>query len=73
MPALCSFAFGKAWIEGQESAFKKYKKEALGMEGNTTVFSMLNCHKGLTFTIITYFNFWCENKFEDNELCIMWM
>ena len=39
---LHSFAFGKAWIVGQESTFKKDKKGAIGMEGNTTVFSMLS-------------------------------
>ena len=32
--SLCSFAFWKAWIGGQESAFKKDKEGALGMEGN---------------------------------------
>ena len=37
---LCSF-FWKAWMGGQESAFKKDKKRALGTEGNTTLFSML--------------------------------
>ena len=41
-PSLCSFAFRKSWIGGQESAFKKDKKGALGTEGNTTVFSMLS-------------------------------
>ena len=35
---LCSFAFKKAWIGGQESAFKKDRKGALGTEVNTTVF-----------------------------------
>ena len=39
---LCSFAFGKAWIEEQESAFKKDKKGSLEMENNATVFSMLS-------------------------------
>ena len=38
--SLCSF-FWKAWMGGQESAFKKDKKRALGTEGNTTLFSML--------------------------------
>ena len=37
---LYSFAFGKAWIGGQESAFMKDKKGALGLEGNTAIFSM---------------------------------
>ena len=36
--SLCSFPFWKAWIGGQESAFKKDKKRALGTEGNTTFF-----------------------------------
>ena len=40
--SLCSFAFQKAWNGGQESAFKKDKKGALGTEGNTTAFSMLS-------------------------------
>ena len=35
---LYSFAFGKAWIGGQESAFRKDEKGAVGMEGNTPVF-----------------------------------
>ena len=35
---MCPFAFGKAWIGGQESTFKKDKKGGLGTEGNTTVF-----------------------------------
>ena len=49
---LRSFAFQKAWIDGQESAFKKDKKRALGTEGNTTFFLCYqpNCHKGFTFT-----------------------
>ena len=38
---LGSFAFQKAWIGGQESAFEKDKR-SLGMEGNTTAFSMLS-------------------------------
>ena len=37
---LGSFDFQKAWIGGQESAFE-IDKRALGMEGNTTAFSML--------------------------------
>ena len=35
---LCSFAFGKAWIGGQESAFIKDKKGALETEGNNCFF-----------------------------------
>ena len=38
---LVLFLFRKAWMGGQESAFKKDKKRALGMESNTTLFSML--------------------------------
>ena len=40
--SLGSFAFRKAWIGGQESAFKKEKKRALGTKGNATAFSMLS-------------------------------
>ena len=44
--------FRKAWMGGQESAFKKDKKRALGTEGNTTFFLCYqpNGHKGFTFT-----------------------
>ena len=43
MPAsiLMLFLFRNAWMGGQESASKKDKKRALGMESNTTLFSML--------------------------------
>ena len=52
--SLSSFAFQKAWIGGQESAFKKDKKVALGTEGNTVFFLCYqpNCHKNFTFTKI---------------------
>ena len=40
--SLGSFAFRKAWIGRQKSAFKKEKKGAVGMEGNATAFSMLS-------------------------------
>ena len=40
--SLYSFAFWKAWIGRPETAFKKDKKGAQGMEANTTVFSMLS-------------------------------
>ena len=80
---LCSFAFWKVWIERAIISFlKKCMKEALGTEGNTTVFLcyQVNCHKGFTFTTIrcnlqlnsTHFNFWCE-KFEGDELRSVWM
>ena len=38
----CVLFVWKAWIDGQESAFKKDKKRALGTEGNTTLFSMIS-------------------------------
>ena len=82
--SLCSFAFRKAWIGGQESAFKKDKKRALRTEANTTFFyaicliiSLVCYHKGFTFTA-TRCRFQLtelilafharSKKFEDDEL-----
>ena len=39
---LVLFSFFGTWIGVQESVFKKEKKGVLGMQGNTTVFSMLS-------------------------------
>ena len=71
----CALFFRKAWMGGQESAFKKDKKRALGTEGNTTFFLCYQpyCHKGFTFTL-TSCSFQLnqyEKKFEDDELCGM--